>query len=144
MQPVSFPFAHQCFFRLYRGQTPMALVEAEEAVTPAECYQALNHRSRLHFTRPLVLHFECPEAATPVWFGFAFDVEVLVVGTDGIIHKIYPVPRHREGDGFFVQFFSEYACAILVPSGFCREWNVQEGVTCLRRIRTARYATQTA
>jgi hypothetical protein len=144
MQPLSFPFQQTCFFRLQQGQRAMALVEAEEAVTPAEVYQALNYRSRLHFNKPLVLHFENPLVQMPVWFDFAFDVEVVVVGLDGVVKKTYPVPRSREGSAMFVQFFADYAFAILVPYGFCKEWNVQEGVTVARRTRTSLYSRKTA
>lgn len=144
MQPLAFPFQQSCFFRLHNGAKQLALLEAEEASTPAEVYQALNYRSRLHFTRPLVLHFDNPLLNAPVWFGFSFDVEVIVVGLDGVVKKAYPVPRSREDAALFVQFFADYACAILVPYGFCKEWNVQEGITVVRRTRTSLYSRKTA
>ena len=122
----------------------MTLIEAEEAVTPAEVYQALNFRSRLHFTRPLVLHFEHPLVGTPVWFGFSFDVELLVVDTTGCVQQILNIPRRQPNDALFVQFFSDYAYAILVPAGFSRNWNVAVRLTKVNRIRTAHYIQQTA
>ena len=73
----------------------MTLLEAEEAVTPAEVYQALNYRSRLHFSRPLVLHFDNPSVSIPVWFGFSFDVELLVVDTAGCVQQVLLIPRRR-------------------------------------------------
>lgn len=144
MQQVPFPFQHNCFFRLVNGQTPMTLIEAEEAVTPAEVYQALNYRSRLHFTRPLVLHFENPSVGTPVWFGFSFDVELLVVDAAGCVQQVSYIPKRQINDALFVQFFADYAYAILAPAGFSRNWNVSVGLTNVNRIRTAHYIQQTA
>lgn len=144
MQKVPFPFRHHCYFRLVNGNTPLTLVEAEEAVTPAEVYQALNYRSRLHFTRPLVLHFENPAVPTPVWLGFAFDVEMLVVDTQGVVQQLVPIPRRRPNDALFVQFFAECSCAILVPAGFGRAWQVVPQQTKVNRIRIAPYVQQTA
>lgn len=122
----------------------MTLVEAEEAVTPAEVYQALNYRSRLHFTRPLVLHFENPAVGTPVWFGFSFDVELLVVDAAGCVQQVLALPKRQTNDALFVQFFADYAFAILAPAGFSREWQVAPQHTKVNRIRTAHYVQQTA
>lgn len=122
----------------------MTLIEAEEAVTPAEVYQALNYRSRLHFTRPLVLHFENPSVGTPVWFGFSFDVELLVVDAAGCVQQVSYIPKRQINDALFVQFFADYAYAILAPAGFSRNWNVSVGLTNVNRIRTAHYIQQTA
>jgi hypothetical protein len=144
MQQLPFPYQQTCFFRLQQGHTSMALVEAEEAVTPAEVYQALNYRSRLHFSRPLILHFDDPSVNTPVWFNFTFDVEVIVVGLDGLVSKTYPVPRSREEAALFVQFFSDYAYAVLVPYGFCKEWKVEAGSTVVRRTRMSAPSRKTA
>jgi hypothetical protein len=134
MNQQSFPFPQHCFLRFQKDGKSYAPVEAEEAISSAEVYQALNGRSRLQFTRPLVLHFENPLIQTPVWFGFSFDVEVMVVGLDGLVKKTYPVAKHKEGSARFIQFFCDYAYAVVVPAGFCKNWGIEEQGTTVKRI----------
>ncbi len=133
MKKVSFPFSNQCYVTLGKGLKKFAPIQAEEAVTNDEVYQALNYRSQASFHRPLILHFEDQIRNTPVWFGFSFDVEVIIVGIDGVVKRTYEMPKYKEGSGIFVQLFSDCSCAILVPKGFCKKWDVLEQSTFVRR-----------
>lgn len=133
MKKVPFPFANTCYFMFEQGQQKLAPVKAEEAVTADEVYQALNYRSAASFHQPLVLHFEETSRQTPVWFGFSFDVEVIVVDTNGLVKKTFEMPKMKEGSGIFIQLFGDCSFAILVPKGFCKKWHVQEEVTFAKR-----------
>ena len=125
MQQLSFPFNNKCYFSICEGNRSYAPVEAEEAVTTAEIYQSLNYRSQHQFRKPLVLHFPAVEQQSAVWFGYSFDVEVILVDAEGSISKTFVMPKRREGDALFVQFFIDCAYAILVPVGFCKKWNIR-------------------
>lgn len=144
MSRISFPFQQTSYFTLSEGKKQFAPIEAEEAVGQQEIYQALNYRSLLDFTRPLVLHFSNPLVQMPVWFGFSFDVEVLVIGLDGTVQKAYTVPKHQPGSALFVQFFCDYDSAILVPKGFIKKWGIKEQETRVRRIRMTAMLEKTA
>lgn len=126
MNQVSFPFGNKCYFSFGIGRQKLAPVEAEEAVTTAEIYQSLNHRSAHSFRKPLVLNFPSSEQQSAVWFGYSFDVEVLLIDAGGVISKTFVMPKHKEGDALFVQFFVDYAYAILAPVGFCKKWGIRE------------------
>ena len=52
-------------------------------------------------------------------------VEVLLADAAGNFSKTFLMPRRREGDALFVQFFIDCAYAILVPVGFCKKWNIR-------------------
>ncbi|MBP6686676.1 MAG: DUF192 domain-containing protein [Lacibacter sp.] len=126
MQQLSFPFSNKCYFSFAEGRRQYAPIEAEEAITTAEIYQSLNYRTQFQFRKPLVLHFPVADQQTAVWFGYNFDVEVILVNANGTISKTLYMPRWREGDALFVQFFIDCAYAILVPVGFCKKWNIRE------------------
>jgi Uncharacterized ACR, COG1430 len=126
MNQLSYPFSNKCYFSFSEGTRRYAPVEAEEAVTSAEIYQSLNFRNQHQFRKPLVLHFPGVDQQTAVWFGYSFDVELILVDATGSISKIVHMPKHREGDALFVQFFIDCAYAILVPVGFCKKWNLKE------------------
>lgn len=126
MNQLSFPFSNKCYFSFGNGKQQLAPVEAEEAVTTAEIYQSLNHRSVHSFRKPLVLHFPGTDQQSAVWFGYSFDVEVILVDAHGAISKTFVMPKHKGGDALFVQFFVDYAYAILAPVGFCKKWGVRE------------------
>jgi hypothetical protein len=127
MDKQPFPFRNACFISFSKDWKQYAPLEVEEAVTDPEIYQALNYRSLLQFRKPLLLHFNKFDVQTPVWFGFSFDVEVIVVGLNGVIEKIYEMPRYREGAGVFLQFFSGYTYAILAPKGFSKAHVLESG-----------------
>lgn len=126
MEQLSFPFAHRCYVSVWYENKQLDPIEAEEAITPAEIYQALNFRRHSQFIRPMVLHFPDPAAQQPVWFGFSFAVEVIAVDIHGVVKKIYAMPATREGSARFIQFFSNCAYALLAPEGFSRKWNLKE------------------
>lgn len=142
--PISFPFTHHSVFRLSTEGVNMAMIEAEDAVTLEEVQQALNGRTPLHFSRPLVLQFPDPANPLPVHFRFSFDTEVLVVALNGIIENAYPVPAYKSGEALNVQFFSGYDYAILVPKGFIESWQVVPGKTSVRRFSLSLSAKRTA
>jgi hypothetical protein len=122
----------------------MAMIEAEEAVTNEEVQQALTGRSVLHFRQPLLLHFSDPYTPLPISFRYSFDVEILVVGLDGVIERAYLVPAHKHNDALNVHFFSGYDCAILVPRGFMSSWQVIPGKTSVRRFSLSLSGKRTA
>jgi Uncharacterized ACR, COG1430 len=126
MQQLSFPFSNKCYFSICEGRRHYSPIEAEEAITTAEIYQSLNYRSQFQFRKPLVLHFPGVDQQTAVWFGYSFDVEVILVDASGTISKTFTMPKRREGDALFVQFFIDCAYAILVPVGFCKKWDIRE------------------
>lgn len=142
MKHVPFPFQHSCYVSIWHGRKQLTPIEAEEATEPLELYQALNYRKPASFTKPLVLHFSNPVTQTAVWFGFGFDVEVIVVGTDGMVKKTYPMPKYKEGSGIFIQFFTDYAFALLVPAGFCKKWGVKENLTQISRYSLSKINTK--
>lgn len=126
MQQLSFPFSNKCYFSICDGNRSYAPIEAEEGVTAAEIYQSLNYRNQFQFRKPLVLHFPGVDQQTAVWFGYSFDVEVILIDANGSIAKTFTMPKRKDGDALFVQFFIDYAYAILVPVGFCKKWNIRE------------------
>ena len=126
MEQLSFPFANRCYVSVWHENRQLEPVEAEEAATAAEIYQALNFRRQSQFNRPLALHFPDPAAQQPVWFGFGFEVEVIAVDMQGVVKKIYTMPPTREGSARFIQFFSNCSYALLAPAGFSRKWNLKE------------------
>ena len=126
MQQLSFPFSNKCYFSICEGRQHYAPIEAEEAVTASEIYQSLNYRNQFQFRKPLVLHFPSIDQQSAVWFGYSFDVEVMLVDATGNISKTFRMPKRREGDALFVQFFIDCAYAIIVPVGFCKKWNIRE------------------
>lgn len=132
MNQLSFPFPNKCYFSFGNGKQQLAPVEAEEAVTTAEIYQSLNHRSVHSFRKPLVLHFPGTDQQSAVWFGYAFDVEVILVDAQGTVSKSFVMPKHKTGDALFVQFFVDYAFAILAPVGFSKKWAVREQNTTVK------------
>ncbi len=89
----------------------------------------INHSTivpHIAFRKPLVLHFPGADQQSAVWFGYSFDVEVILVDAKGIVSKTFVMPKHKAGDALFVQFFVDYAYAILAPVGFCKKWGVRE------------------
>lgn len=133
MNTLPFPFAEQCYFNFSLGSKKLPPIQAEVATSAAEIYQALNYRTWLDFKQPLVLVFNTPATQTPVWFGFKFDIEVIIIGNDGRVQKTYEMPKYKEGSGIVVQLFSTCEAAILVPKGFCKKWAVLEQCTFVRR-----------
>ena len=144
MSYIPYPFQHACYIRFSNGHTRMALINCEEASSPEEISQSLNYRSPLHFRKPLVLNFNNPTQQTGACFRFQFDVEVIVVNRNNVVEKVYPVKKASIDQALHVHFFGGYTCAILVPVGFARQWNIQPGTTEVRRISTANLAQKTA
>ena len=144
MSPIPYPFPHSCYIRFSNGHTRMALINCEQATSPEEISQSLNHRSPLHFRKPLVLHFNNPTQQTATCFRFQFDVEVIVVNKNNIVEKVYPVRKSTPDQALHIHFFGGYQCAILVPAGFSKQWKVEPGVTAVKRISMQTLAEKTA
>jgi hypothetical protein len=141
---IPFPFPNTTFIRFYNGQTRMALINCEAAITPDEINQSLNFRSLLHFRKPMVLHFPDPSRQTGLCFRFRFDAEVIVVNRAGIVEKIYPIRKSSPDEALHIHFFCGYQYAILAPKGFSNQWKIQAGNTAVKRICMFTLAEKTA
>lgn len=144
MSQIPYPFPHSCFIRFCNGHTRMALINCEEAASADEISQSLNHRSPLHFRKPLVLHFNNSSHQIAACFRFQFDVEVIVVNRNNLVDKVYIVKKASTDQALHVHFFGGYTCAIIVPLGFARQWNIQPGTTEVRRVSTSNLIQKTA
>jgi hypothetical protein len=141
---IPFPFPNTTFIRFYNGQTRMALINCEAAITPDEINQSLNFRSLLHFRKPMVLHFPDPSRQTGLCFRFRFDAEVIVVNRQGIVEKIYPIRKSTTDEALHIHFFGGYDAAIIAPVGFAQQWNIQPGNTNVKKISLAEKMSKTA
>ena len=142
--PIPFPFPNTTFIRFYNGQTRMALINCEAAITPDEINQSLNFRSLLHFRKPMVLHFPDPSRQTGICFRFRFDAEVIVVNRAGIVEKIYPIRKSSPDEALHIHFFGGYDAAILAPAGFAQQWNIQPAITQVKKISLTEKISKTA
>ena len=109
MDKQPFPFRNACFISFSKDWKRYAPLEVEEAVTDPEIYQALNYRSLLQFRKPLLLHFNKFDVQTPVWFGFSFDVEVIVTP------PTFPLPLRKPTTILWKPFLNSLFFCIPLP-----------------------------
>jgi uncharacterized membrane protein (UPF0127 family) len=141
---IPFPFPNTTYIRFYNGQTRMALINCEAAITAGEISQSLNFRSLLQFRKPMVLHFDKADGQTSVAFQFCFDAEVIVVNRDNVVENIYPIRKYTPHEALHIHFFGGYQYAILAPKGFSNQWKIQAGNTAVKRICMFTAAEKTA
>lgn len=132
MNPLPYPFPGRCYITFGKPPLLSESIAAEEAHTRSQIEQALNFRTYSSFRQPLVLHFPDPALQQPVWFGFRFPVELIVVDLNGVVKKMTHMPAARPGTAKFIQFFSNCAYAILAHEGFARKYGLQTGETTTR------------
>jgi len=92
----------------------------------------------------MVLHFADPSRQTGLCFRFRFDAEVIVVNRQGIVEKVYPIRKSNPDEALHIHFFGGYDAAILAPAGFAQQWNIQPGITQVKKISLSEKISKTA
>jgi hypothetical protein len=115
MNHLEYPFEESIRVEIKNGKESF-IIECELASSEIEIYQSLSYRRSKDFKKPMILLFNDHTKQHFSKHSFAFPVvQACVHYKSKLVKKLSFISKAKEDSGGYIQAFSEFSLALLLP-----------------------------